>query len=112
MSASPWLWLVLAIVAEVIATTALKASDGFTRPGPILVLALFYGIAFFLLAQTLRVFPIGLAYAIWSGLGIVLISLVGWLWYGQTLDTAALAGLGLIVAGVLVVNLLSGSMGH
>lgn len=112
MSVSPWLWLVLAIAAEVIATSALKASDGFTRLGPLLIVAVFYGIAFYLLALTLRVFPIGLAYAIWSGLGIVLISLVGWLWYGQTLDAAALVGLGLIVAGVLVVNLLSGSMGH
>lgn len=112
MNVAPWLLLLLAIVAEVIATSALKASDGFTRPGPVAVVVVFYGIAFFLLAQTLRVFPIGLAYAIWSGLGIVLISLVGWLWYGQTLDAAALVGLGLIVAGVLVVNLLSGSMAH
>lgn len=104
--------LVLAIVAEVIATSALKASDGFTRPWPSLVVVLFYGIAFYFLALTLRVIPIGIAYAIWSGLGIVLIALVGWLWYGQRLDLAAVVGLGLIVAGVLVVNLLSKSVAH
>lgn len=107
-----WLFLVLAIVAEVVATSALKASEGFTRPLPSLLVVAFYGVAFFLLAQTLRVLPIGVAYAIWSGLGIVLISLVGWLWYGQALDAAALAGMGLIVAGVVVVNLFSGSVAH
>lgn len=104
--------LVLAIVAEVIATSALKASDGFTRLWPSLVVVLFYGIAFYFLALTLRVFPIGIAYAIWSGLGIVLIALVGWLWYDQRLDLPAVVGLGLIVAGVLVVNLLSKSVAH
>ncbi len=107
-----YLHLVVAIVAEVIATSALKASDGFTRPLPVLVVVAGYGVAFYFLALTLRVFPIGIAYAIWSGLGIVLISLVGWFWYRQSLDPAALVGLGLIVAGVVVVNAFSRSTAH
>ncbi len=107
-----YLHLVVAIVAEVIATSALKASDGFTRPLPVLVVVAGYAVAFYFLALTLRVFPIGIAYAIWSGLGIVLISLVGWFWYRQSLDPAALVGLGLIVAGVVVVNAFSRSTAH
>lgn len=106
------LYLVVAIVAEVIATSALKASDGFRHVGPSLIVVAGYGIAFYFLAQTLRVYPIGVAYAIWSGLGIVLISLVGYVRFQQNLDTAAIIGLGLIVAGVLVVNLFSRSAAH
>ena len=106
------LYLVVAIVAEVIATSALKASDGFRHLGPSVIVVAGYGIAFYFLAQTLRVYPIGVAYAIWSGLGIVLISLVGYVRFQQSLDTAAIIGLGLIVAGVLVVNLFSRSAAH
>ena len=105
-------YLGVAIVAEVIATSALKASDGFTRAGPSVVMVVGYAIAFYCLALTLRVIPTGIAYAIWSGIGIVLISAVGWVWFRQALDLPALIGLGLIVAGVMVVNLFSKTVGH
>ena len=102
----------VAIVAEVIATSALKASDGFTRLWPSLVTVLGYGVAFYFLALTLRVIPTGIAYAVWSGVGIVLISAIGWVWFRQALDLPAMIGMGLIIAGVLVVNLFSKSVGH
>ena len=102
----------VAIVAEVIATSAFKASDGFTRPWPSLVTVLGYGVAFYFLALTLRVIPTGIAYAVWSGVGIVLISAIGWVWFRQALDPPAMIGMGLIVAGVLVINLFSKSVGH
>lgn len=102
-----WLFLTLAIGAEVIATSALKASNGFSRLQPSLVVALGYGLAFYLLALTLRSIPVGVAYAVWSGLGTVLIALAGWWLYGERLDAAALLGIALIIAGVLVMNLCS-----
>ncbi|MBI0433590.1 multidrug efflux SMR transporter [Roseomonas sp. KE0001] len=106
------LYLGLAILLEVIATSALNASRGFTRPWPSVVVVLGYAGAFWFLAQALtRGLPMGIAYALWSGIGIVLIALVGWIGFGQRLDAAALAGIGLILAGVLVINLLSGT-GH
>lgn len=107
-----WVILIAAILAEVVATSALKASDGFSRPGPVLLMAAGYGIAFYLLSLTLRTMPVGIAYAIWSGLGVVLITLVGWLLFGQKLDLPALLGMALIVAGVMVMNLFSRSVGH
>ncbi|PLR32618.1 QacE family quaternary ammonium compound efflux SMR transporter [Chimaeribacter californicus] len=107
-----WAILLAAIVAEVIATSALKASNGFTRPGPVLLMAAGYGIAFYLLSLTLRTLPVGITYAIWSGLGVVLITLVGWLLFGQKLDLPALLGMALIVAGVMVMNLFSHSVSH
>lgn len=106
-----WLFLSAAILAEVIATSALKASEGFTRLWPSLLVLCGYGVAFYLLALTLRVIPVGIAYAVWSGVGMVLICLVAWLWFGQTLDAAAILGIVLIVAGVVVLNL-SGSVVH
>ena len=108
----PWLILTLAIVAEVIATTALKASDGFTRLWPSLIVVLGYGTAFFCLSVTLRSIPIGVAYAIWSGVGVVLITVVAWLIFGQKLDAPAMIGMALIVAGVLVMNLFSRTTSH
>jgi small multidrug resistance pump len=102
----------VAIAAEVVATTALARTDGFTRLAPSLVAIAGYGVAFWLLSYPLRVMPTGVVYAIWSGLGIVLIALVAWLGYGQRLDMPAVAGLGLIIAGVLVVNLFSASLPH
>lgn len=108
----PWLILSLAILTEVIATSALKASDGFTRFWPSLVVVLGYGTAFFCLSITLRSIPVGVAYAIWSGLGVVLIALVAWLLFGQKLDLPALIGMALIVAGVLVMNLFSSTTAH
>ncbi|MFZ1886021.1 MAG: SMR family transporter [Rhodoplanes sp.] len=105
-------YLAISILAEVIATSALKASEGFTRVLPSVVVGVGYVISFYFLSLTLKVLPVGIVYAIWSGIGIVLISAIGWVLYGQKLDAAALAGMSLIVAGVLVVNLLSRSTGH
>jgi len=110
--ATAYALLGVAIVAEVIATSALKASDGFTRLWPSVVTVIGYGIAFFCLSLTLRTIPTGIAYAIWSGVGIVLISGVGWIWFRQALDLPAMIGLGLIVAGVVVVNVFSRSVTH
>ena len=107
-----WLLLLAAIVAEVIATSALKASQGFTRPGPTALVVAGYGLAFWLLSLTLRQIPVGIAYAAWSGLGMVLIALAGWWLYGQRLDGWALLGMALVVAGVLVMNLLSQTSAH
>ncbi|KAA0178989.1 QacE family quaternary ammonium compound efflux SMR transporter [Cupriavidus cauae] len=107
-----WIYLSIAIVAEVIATTALKAAAGFTRPLPSLVVVTGYAIAFFCLSLTLRSVPIGIAYAIWSGVGIVLVSVAAWLLFGQRLDLPALLGIALIMAGVLVINLWSKSVTH
>lgn len=107
-----WLFLTLAIVAEVIATSALKASESFTRLAPSAVVVVGYGVAFYFLALTLKTIPVGIAYAIWSGLGIVLISGIGWLVFDQWLDGAAVVGMFLIVAGVAVINLFSRTAGH
>ena len=107
-----WLYLAIAIVSEVIATSALKAAEGFTRWVPSLLVVVGYASAFYFLSLTLRSIPIGVAYAVWSGAGVVLVSLVGWLLYQQSLDAAALIGIGLIVAGVLVLNLFSKAVVH
>jgi multidrug transporter EmrE-like cation transporter len=109
---NPWITLGAAITAEVIATSALKASEGFTRLLPSIIVVLGYGVAFWLLSITLRSIPVGVAYGIWSGLGTVLIAVVGWVVFGQKLDAWALLGMGLIVAGVLIMNLLSKSAAH
>lgn len=105
-------YLAIAILAEVIGTSALKASDGFRVLAPSAVVVVSYAVSFYFLSLALRTIPIGLAYAIWSGVGIVIISLVGWLLYRQALDAAAIAGIVLIVAGVLVINLFSRSLPH
>ncbi len=105
-----WLYLSVAIVSEVIATSALKAADGFTRPLPSLVVVAGYATAFWFLSLTLRTMPVGIAYAVWSGVGIALIALIGWLVFGQTLDAPALLGLALIVAGVVVLSVYSRSV--
>ena len=110
--ASNYLYLGLAIVAEVAATSCLKQSEGFTRLWPSVVTVLGYALAFYFLSLTLRTVPTGVAYAIWSGAGIVLVSAIAWFWQGQTLDAAALIGMGLIIAGVLVIQLFSSSTGH
>jgi small multidrug resistance pump len=104
-----WLLLAIAIVAEVVGTSALKASAGFSRLVPSLVVVLGYAVAFYCLSLVLRTIPVGVAYAIWSGLGIVLITLVAWVVYDQAIDLAAALGMGLIVAGVVVLNVFSGS---
>ena len=102
-----YLYLGIAVAAEVIATSALKASDGFTRLLPSLVVVVGYGIAFYFLSLVLKTVPVGVAYAIWSGAGIVLIGLVGWLVLKQPLDLPAALGMGLIIAGVAVIQLFS-----
>lgn len=104
--------LLLAILAEVIATSALKASENFTRPIPSLLVVAGYGIAFFLLSITLKTLPIGVAYALWSGVGTALVAVVGWLYYRQSLDFPAILGLTLIIAGTLVLNLFSKVAAH
>lgn len=106
-----YLYLLLAIIAEVIATSALKAAEGFTRPVPSIIVIVGYAAAFYFLSLTLRTLPIGIAYAIWSGLGIVLISLVAWIVYKQALDLPAILGMSMIVAGVIVINAFS-KVGH
>jgi small multidrug resistance pump len=107
-----WLAIGIAIVAEVIATTALKASNEFTRLVPSLIAALGYGLAFYFMTISMRVLPVGIMYAIWSGSGIVLISLLGWLVYRQTLDVPAMVGMAFIIAGVVIINVFSTSVGH
>lgn len=105
-------YLALAIVAEVVATSCLKWSEGFTRLWPSVVTVLGYGIAFYFLSLTLRTIPTGIAYAIWSGVGVVLIVTVAWLFQGQKLDAPAIVGIGLIIAGVAVMNLFSKALVH
>lgn len=105
-------YLAIAVLFETVGTTALKASEGFTRLVPSLIVVAGYGASFYLLAQTLKVIPVGIAYAIWSGLGIFLITLIGWLVFKQRLDLPALAGLSLIFAGILVIQLFSKTAGH
>lgn len=104
-----YLYLSLAIIAEVFATTLLKASNGFSKPLANFGVALGYALAFYFLSLTLRTLPMGIAYAIWSGAGIVLIALAGWAIYGQSLDKPALLGMTLILAGVVVMNVFSKS---
>lgn len=107
-----WLLLALAILAEVIGTSALKASMGFSRPWPSVVVVSGYGAAFYFLSLALRQIPVGVAYAVWSGTGTVLITLIGVLAFRQKIDAAGAIGIALIVAGVLVLNLWSRSGAH
>ncbi|GAB3781217.1 DMT family transporter [Dyella agri] len=107
-----WLPLALAILAEVIGTSALKASAGFSRLWPSLVVVAGYGTAFYFLSLALRQIPVGIAYAVWSGIGTVLITLIGVLAFRQKIDAAGVLGIALIVAGVLVLNLWSKSGAH
>lgn len=109
---SPYLPLSVAILAEVIATTAMKSSDGFTRLWPSVIVVVGYSIAFYFLSQTLKVLPTGIAYAIWAGLGIVLVTLLGWIVHKQALDLPAVVGMGFIVGGVVVINVFSKSGAH
>ncbi|ERI16343.1 MULTISPECIES: DMT family transporter [Brucella] len=104
--------LAIAIVSEVIGTLSLKASEGFTRLGPSMIVIVAYGLAFYFLSLTLKSIPVGIAYAIWSGIGVTLVALIGWLLFGQKLDLAAVLGMGLIIAGVIVLNLFSSTAQH
>lgn len=105
-------FLAVAIVAEVIATTALATSQSFTRLLPSVVAVLGYAVAFWFLSFPLRTMPAGVIYALWSGLGIVLIAAAGWIWLKQSLDAPGMIGIALIMAGVVVVNVFSSSVGH
>lgn len=105
-------YLAIAIIAEVIATSALKASNGFTKIGPLAIVFIGYVIAFYFLSLTLKTMPVGVAYAIWSGIGIVLIALVAMVLYKQIPDLAGIIGMSLIIAGVIVLNLFSKTSGH
>lgn len=108
----PYAILTLAILAEVIGTSAMKASNGFTRLGPSTLVVLGYGAAFYLLARVLDTIPVGIAYAIWAAGGIILVTLVAWVVYDQRPDGFAVFGMALIIAGVLVINLLSKTTTH
>jgi len=102
-----WIYLGIAIVSEVIGTSALNASAGFSRLWPSLVVVAGYAVAFYCLSLALKSIPVGVAYAIWSGVGVALIALVGWVIFGQALDAPAVIGIALIVAGVVVLNVFS-----
>lgn len=108
----PYVFLAVAIIAEVIGTSALKASEGFSKTIPSIVTVVAYGAAFYCLSITLKTVPVGVAYAIWSGVGVALIAIVGWIMFGQKLDAAAIIGMGLIVAGVVVMQVFSKASGH
>ena len=112
MNKEALIFLAIAIVMEVIATTALKSSDSFTRLLPSVISIIGYCIAFWCLTIPMRSIPTGIIYAIWSGAGIVLIGLVGWLVHGQKLDMPAILGMGCIIAGVVIINLFSKSVAH
>ena len=107
-----YLYLVIAIIAEVIATSALKASEGFTKLAPSVLVVIGYGIAFYFLSLVLKVIPVGIAYAVWSGLGVVLVASIGVFMFAQKLDFAAVVGMVLIVTGVIVMNVFSNSVSH
>lgn len=107
-----FMYLTMAIIAEVIATSMLKASEGFTRLWPSLLVVVGYAISFWGLSMVVKIMPLGIVYAIWSGMGIVLVSIAAVFIYQQKLDLPAILGMGLIIAGVLVINLLSKSSIH
>lgn len=107
-----YVYLFVAVLFETLATTALKETQGFTRLMPSLATIVGYGFAFYFLSLPLRTMPVGIAYALWCGAGIVLITAIGWLWFRQPLDLPALVGMGLIMAGVVVINLFSKTLVH
>ena len=107
-----YLFLVFAILAETVGTTALQASQQFTRFWPSVMVAVAYGLSFYLLAFALKFMPVGIVYAIWSGLGIVFIAIIGFAVFGQRLDLPALAGMAMILAGILVIHLFSATATH
>lgn len=104
--------LALAIISEVIGSAFLVKSEGFTKLGPSSTVVLLYVIAFYLLSQVIKVIPLGIAYAIWAGVGIVLTAVIGYFIFKQSLDLAAMLGISLIISGVVVINLFSQSVGH
>ena len=107
-----YLYLAIAIIAEVAATSALKAAAEFTRLIPSLIVIVGYGVAFYFLTLVLRTIPVGITYAVWSGLGIVLVTIIGAILYKEIPDLPAVIGIGLIVAGVAVINIYSKTISH
>ncbi|MDQ7000822.1 MAG: multidrug efflux SMR transporter [Mariprofundus sp.] len=107
-----YLYLAIAIIAEVAATSALKASSEFTRLLPSLIVVIGYGVAFYFMTLVLRTIPIGITYAVWSGVGIVLVAVVGAFLYKQVPDIPAIIGMGLIIAGVVVIHVFSKTVSH
>jgi small multidrug resistance pump len=107
-----YIWLLVAILFEVMATTALKETQGFTRLVPSLVTVAGYALAFYFLSLPLRTMPVGVVYAIWCGAGIILVTIIGWSWFRQALDFPALLGMGFIMAGVVIINLFSKALTH
>ena len=108
----PYVILMLAVLAETIGTTALQASQQFSRPLPSVIVVVAYGVAFYLLAIALKTFPVGIAYAMWSGMGIVFIAIIGFAVFSQRLDWPAILGITLIIAGIIVINLFSKTATH
>ena len=106
------IYLIIAVAFEVIATSALKETQGFTRWLPSLIAVFGYALAFYFLSLPLRSMPVGIVYALWCGAGIIMITAIGWLWFGQALDAPAMAGIALIMAGVLTINIFSKSLPH
>ena len=109
---SAWIYLTIAILAEVIGTSALKSSEGFTRLWPSVTVVIGYALAFWMLSLTLKTIPVGIAYAVWAGAGIVLMALIGWVLFQQKIDAMGMLGIALIISGVLVLNLFSKSSLH
>lgn len=109
---SGYLFLGIAIAAEVIATTSMKALDGFNKPLPLLLVVVGYGVSLWLLSLVVKTIPIGIAYAVWAGLGIVMVSIAALFLYQQKLDLPAVVGMSLIVGGVVVIQLFSSTAGH
>ncbi|NEN74777.1 multidrug efflux SMR transporter [Pelistega sp. NLN82] len=107
-----WVYLAIAICFEIIATSALQASNGFTKLGASVITVMSYIICFYMLSLALRQIPLGIAYAIWSGAGIVLLAIIGYFLYKQTLDIPAIIGLGFILAGVIIINVFSKTVSH
>ena len=107
-----WIFLCVAIIAEVIATSALKSSEGFSKPIASVIVVLGYIIAFYCLSLTLKTIPVGIAYAIWSGVGIALVTTIAWIVFDQKLDVWGIIGIALIMSGVLVLNLVSKTSSH
>ena len=108
----PYLYLAIAVAFEAIGTSAMQASQQFTRLWPSVLVVVGYAISFYFMALTLRFMPVGIVYALWSGLGIILIALIGYAVFGQKLDLPAIAGLGLIIAGIVVIQLFSNATAH
>lgn len=107
-----YVYLLIAILFEVLATTALKEAHGFTRLVPSLVTVVGYAFAFYFLSLPLRTMPVGIVYAIWCGAGIIFITMIGWTWFRQSLDMPAIVGMGFIMAGVVIINLFSKTLSH